>query len=118
MNPYASPSLSLSLPLQSRDNRDAAALAFISAMVLPMLYFWHCAAPLLAPQLPADLPNNLPTGLTLLLAAAATIPLGLAGIRSSCRCLALMGLSAGMIEFVLIYWVKFHPWVLRAIGCP
>jgi hypothetical protein len=47
------------------------------------------------------------------LASVLAIPLAIAGLRTRYRAISAVSFVVGSAEAALMYYVKFHPWVMR-----
>ncbi len=112
-NPYASPytnGLAVSQP-----SDDVATTALFLTLIFPLVAVWELAASQrLVPSLPmGNFWFNLVSTSIVFLASVLAIPLAIAGLRTRYRTISAVSFVVGSAEAALIYYVKFHPWILR-----
>ena len=114
-NPYLSPRASCQRIYREPTRSGWADLGIACASVLPLLFVWDSISRKL--RIPLLTEGGFAYELTLvvvLLAISGTaVTLGIRGLRSSRRLMALLAIVVGMLEIAMIYYIKLHPWIMR-----
>jgi hypothetical protein len=92
----------------------AGPIAFLLVLVYPTVFLLGSAG--LLPRLPVDFWFELAFIGGIFVVSLLSVPLAIAGLRTSYRGISAVALLIGSIEAAVHYWVKFHPWVERAFG--